>query len=273
MINGSVIYKYVSIGTAKSIINNNCLRVTPPNEFNDPFELLGEKITGFDLSKAEAAVKELPIHDIIKSLNIPEEYKDKLKQNSDLKKLSKIIHGNITDESSALEYLKYTVDQISEKIGIVCLTEKNDNILMWSHYAEQHRGLVIGFDSNKLSDKIFRVNYGKKRAEIKYGELNAIENVLPLLLRKSIDWQYEDECRYLYELNSCTKIDSKDFKCGFLYLQPLQEFAIVEVVFGCRISEEDKKELSRIIASKNSNGNILVRQAAIHNTDFSITIT
>ncbi|EPJ44297.1 MAG: hypothetical protein OFPII_35920 [Osedax symbiont Rs1] len=30
--------------------------------------------------------------------------------------------------------------------GILSMTERIDNLLMWSHYADSHTGFVIGFD-------------------------------------------------------------------------------------------------------------------------------
>lgn len=35
---------------------------------------------------------------------------------------------------------------ITKLIGILSLTEKRDNLLMWAHYAQNHQGLVIEFD-------------------------------------------------------------------------------------------------------------------------------
>lgn len=272
MSNFSVIYKYVSIDGAKSILKNNSIKLTPPNEFNDPFELLGEKIIGFDLNSAKNAVKQLPIDDIINSLNHPEEYKSILRAANKAHIVPENIRKNITSEDSALEYLKFIVDALSKSIGIVCLTKNNKNVLMWSHYADQHKGAVIGFDGNKLSNKIFKVNYGLSRVKIKYGQLNNPENVLPLFLRKSIDWEYEDEYRCFYDLNSCIKIKNDDSKSGFLYLQSLPDGAIEEIVFGCRVSQEDKDSLLQIINEKYNAENIRLRQASIHNTEFSINI-
>ena len=46
-------------------------------------------------------------------------------------------------------------------IGILCLSEVRDSILMWGHYTDSHQGFVIGFDSdqpffsNRRSDNAF----------------------------------------------------------------------------------------------------------------------
>jgi hypothetical protein len=35
-----ILYKYVDLEGAKKILFNNTLKATPPNKFNDPFEML-----------------------------------------------------------------------------------------------------------------------------------------------------------------------------------------------------------------------------------------
>lgn len=41
---------------------------------------------------------------------------------------------------------------ISTSHGIVCLTPHPDNMLMWSHYGDQHRSVCVGFDTQILLD-------------------------------------------------------------------------------------------------------------------------
>lgn len=39
---------------------------------------------------------------------------------------------------------KQFIDEISQLVGIVCFSRHSKSILMWSHYANAHRGFVIG---------------------------------------------------------------------------------------------------------------------------------
>jgi hypothetical protein len=38
------------------------------------------------------------------------------------------------------------------KVGIYSLARKRDDLLMWGHYADHHRGFVIGFDATRLTN-------------------------------------------------------------------------------------------------------------------------
>jgi hypothetical protein len=34
----------------------------------------------------------------------------------------------------------------NKNVGVLCLSEVRDSLLMWGHYTENHEGFVIGFD-------------------------------------------------------------------------------------------------------------------------------
>ena len=85
-----------------------------------------------------------------------------------------------------------------EELRIISLIEKRDdeipcNMLMWSHYTDEHRGCCIEFHfPNEKDENLVRhINYVK---EIKQGDVNSVESVLS---RKFIDWKYEQEVRHL----------------------------------------------------------------------------
>ena len=67
------------------------------------------------------------------------------------------------------------------------------NMLMWSHYSDEHKGCCIEFHFlNKEDEKAtLPVNYVDK---IKAEEVNSIETILR---RKFIDWKYEQEVRHI----------------------------------------------------------------------------
>lgn len=46
------------------------------------------------------------------------------------------------------EELHSYVEKNKYNIGIICLTEAKDNLLMWSHYANEHKGAIVGIFSD-----------------------------------------------------------------------------------------------------------------------------
>lgn len=96
---------------------------------------------------------------------------------------------------------------IYREYGFISMTETKDNLLMWSHYADQHMGIVIEFDifndffnstyvkkGRGCVGKLQRVLYRKKRLS------SVIDNLLEPYFHKSIEWGYEQEHRLLLSL-------------------------------------------------------------------------
>jgi len=79
------------------------------------------------------------------------------------------------------------------KLGILCLTERPNDHLMWVHYAGEHKGFVIGFDA---ADPFFtsdgralqKVVYQKKPIVMPEIDINVAFN-------KSDVWEHEREWR------------------------------------------------------------------------------
>ena len=81
--------------------------------------------------------------------------------------------------------------------GIYCLSEVPDDILMWSHYADHHRGVCLEFDgAGKLAQHAMKVGYAHERPAIAHQDSNDIK-LEKVLLTKSIHWQYEKEWRLI----------------------------------------------------------------------------
>lgn len=97
-----------------------------------------------------------------------------------------------------------------ERIGVVSLSRDGKNVLMWSHYADLHRGFMLEFripvfgtviDSMYSMDRLlpFPVEYQSARPSIKIGLELPNDLVEKILLTKSDAWAYEQEERVVYQ--------------------------------------------------------------------------
>ncbi|EKO3632996.1 DUF2971 domain-containing protein [Vibrio metschnikovii] len=101
---------------------------------------------------------------------------------------------------------QFATDGNFNEVGVISFTENYNNLLMWSHYAHEHKGIVVEFDYKKLDyffnyrlsmrDTIERVLYNRER----FSPLQTEVCVKDLLLTKSDDWIYEKEHRILPKL-------------------------------------------------------------------------
>jgi hypothetical protein len=93
--------------------------------------------------------------------------------------------------------------------GVLSLTARWDSPLMWSHYADQHRGVCIEYDTTWGNHtNLRRVNYNTPRsisaADLLdwkvHGSAEAEARVREAyFFAKALDWSYEEEWRYIHE--------------------------------------------------------------------------
>ena len=88
--------------------------------------------------------------------------------------------------------------KLEEKIGVVCFSERPDSILMWSHYANCHRGFALEFELDEKS--LEKVVYSTEAPQLPNETDTNIEAVRKevfnrALRTKAIDWAYEREWR------------------------------------------------------------------------------
>jgi len=127
------------------------------------------------------------------------------------------------------------------KTGISCFSEKNDDLLMWSHYADSHKGFCLEFDCNREPfTKMYPVQYSKEIPVVDPEKVlintdNNIEIIERLLLSKYIDWQYEKEWRIIH----------REVKTSFRY----ETDALTGIYFGNRINSTDLEIIITIIKS------------------------
>jgi hypothetical protein len=128
-----IFYKYQRINEyTLSGLKDKKLWKSDPISFNDPFEL---RLMHLDKNE---------IYEI--------------------KGLDKLRHENPDLSYLADDELFYMVISKLQnylfRFRVISFTEKKDDILMWAHYAADHKGICLGFnveDTNK--DGIYRVNY------------------------------------------------------------------------------------------------------------------
>ena len=87
--------------------------------------------------------------------------------------------------------------EMTKRFGMICFCKHWHNPLLWSHYADKHRGMCLGFD---VDDRGLRpVNYVEERSDLTMPPTK--ESADELLFSKYRDWQYEEELRNWFKLD------------------------------------------------------------------------
>lgn len=255
----SIVYKYRNWKDDfhKDLLIKGQLYMAEPSSLNDPFDC---KIYDNYLKFVDSPeAKEQYILDSL------EKSTDYFAENGISKeKARKILSERLSDTLHYQIRSQVTSEEIDDKhVGIACVSEKWNSILMWTHYADNHKGYCIGFDEkylrySQLFGKISRVTYSNI-----YPELNPLtkskEERDIKHFYKSLEWEYEDEIRLmkLYFDYTTEKPDR---------IINLENKYIKEVILGLQISKIDKNEIIQIARDKD----IKVFQATKGDFEFKI---
>ena len=207
-----------SVERAEEIIIQNQMYFTSPKAFNDPFECR----VHIDVSKVSGSTLRAFFEGILRKNN------------------SQIPHVAIRramKHEQAHELRKHLINTLEEdfaKRGVCCFNEEPDHLLMWSHYANGHRGycLVMQMGEWIPSEVHYSPVYPAVTALSDETWGNQFE---PLLYTKADCWNYEKEWRVFLE------------KPGHENFDPSQLLAII---LGSEMQPSAKRKLRSLAANR-----------------------
>lgn len=264
-----LLYKYLPIDR-KSVLENGLIRFTQPSCFNDPFEALPNVEQFLSGELVSVLFKYLLNDELFNAL--VENIRNKNKINS-LRELRNSLLSKNSDELNTF-FKRLTIGDASEnptesmkefwnnQVGILSLSEEDDNLTMWSHYSNKHEGFIIGFnpeknitDNKKCMIKLRKVSYSCLRPSLILFEFGKDKKTMhrqwinDFLFTKSIHWSYENEWRQVNYLKTADFKPEKEEDDNYLF--KYNRDSIEEMIFGCNIKPENKKEIMEIVKDWN----------------------
>lgn len=209
----------------EATLRDRAIYLPSPSEFNDPWDCR----PWFDLAVLDDAVmRERHIKwfiDLVPSVNDANEA-DELRRNPQQLK-------NFIEKLS-----RELGDKINQDHRLYCLTPKNNNPLMWSHYADKHKGVCLQFDTHTESiARAFKVSYQKKLPLCIILE-HADGAATRALLTKSDVWKYEKEFRLIARDARVKQLPNIPVATdGFM---PIGDRALVGIIIGCQCDDADE---------------------------------
>ncbi len=257
------LYKYTSVARALEVLLTGEVYFSHRRELNDPFD--GKQT--IDLStceKKKEAIKRAPQtikkykekgHDLSGGLSgmAREEYHNRLIKDKEF-------------ANSKMQEFAEAAD--ASNIGVYCLAEQNDSIIMWAHYANNHQGCCLEFN---LQEHVYRhvekgrhcfpfsflrgVKYSDKYPVHVIGEEGTYPKENSAYISKSEDWRYEKEWRaIMYDASVISSISGKSIgdeipdesiklmKGSGHY--PLDEHLLNGIILGYKMKEHEKKSIT-----------------------------
>ena len=209
-----IIFKYFRWNEyAKRLFKDGELFFSSPQATNDPYEYQAEIV--FHGSEVVEKIKSLPDE-------IREPLVAKCKASRDYTQPIFDMHKK--------EIFKY---------GICSFTHSYNSQLMWAHYAEQHNGICVGFETGLLQSpdvKFLDVNY--RIAPPLVNIFGTEEEHLLQVSSKYIEWSYEKEIRAIKKFDAV--LPENDSKRKWI----IDKKAIQYVLMGYRTTPEQSREIS-----------------------------
>ena len=143
------------------------------------------------------------------------------------------------DDPQVRTLLKNIKKENNARSGLLCFSESWSDPVQWAHYAEQHKGICLGFEVD--STLVKKVDYIEDRFEIEIPP--TIEFVNKILLSKYKHWVYEKEYRMAVGLNN---------KIGNLYFEYFSDnIQLKEIIVGSE-SSITRKEIKEALKDYDS---------------------
>ena len=173
-----------------------------------------------------------------------------------------------------IEDLPYFRD-IYESIGIICYSATINDPVVWSHYADSHRGMALGFEFQP-DDGMFEVRYPPNDCRPKldldalqeYAKANAHEAVLRVISQsfthKAKSWQYESEYRQFIYLHACEMIGAHYFRT-----MPLAHLKRIILGVKSRITSSD---IVRIMSLWQTRYDVRTTKAEIDSESYQLNV-
>ena len=231
------------------------------DKYNDPYDTL----VNCDVEAIKNYLRQVLSVETLVSLKaylaqgnpMPEEI---VQSNPNLSSLEKKIEETLQQVSTSMDVVLPIIAEFAKRFSTyACFCESVDNMLMWSHYADSHRGFALEYDFRPTLaspiDKtvLLPVVYSEERLDASafmmwaFLTFNGIQVSNPdtmahikIALHKSISWAYEREWRMINALP----------RNPFDQTPTAIEYKPVAIYYGSKMPLDKKMHLHEIAHSK-----------------------
>lgn len=255
---------------------NDIIYAVTADKFNDPYDTL----VRYDLEGIEKWVNTVMNIETLGQMKVwyaqgwdlPKEVKHVLpKEMTDTLKVALSSIEDIKDFEGRIEETRQRMISLIETFfpilsetskrysTIVCFSESIESVLMWSHYANSHKGFALEYDFRPILEQpiknvgLFPVVYSEERLDIsdyiayEFLRILGIPAKMPDMsaliknaLWKSDIWAYEKEWRMI----DSTPRDITDERASAIHYKP------VAIYYGRHMNSDDKERLHKVAKEK-----------------------
>ena len=190
-----VLYKYIPVRRLDDALPNGgpcSFRATPPNELNDINEISFSATFVEDEANRE---------------DINRDYASTLTELFPASPVSADDVERYRREHPVAYGAELACDQLSKRYGVTSFSARNNDVKMWSHYADDCRGVVVGYNVDHWvrhlvgTSVIRQVTYADRPPLVLGPQVLNQENAYGFMSCKGASWEDEREWRLITELS------------------------------------------------------------------------
>ena len=277
-----ILYKYRGINdNTKNILLDNKIWYASIPSLNDPNEGLVKEITAQNADDFIKTTKESQLSGFVTGLSMQmnnpgiKRIMNRIARQKGFEQKYRLMvdfYNSRGRRLSRAEGFLDSIDTMIKNVGILSLSDNPLNTLMWSHYGDNHKGIVIGI-SNFKEDAYEPIHYVQQgetpeinlKGYISVLKMYANHNTLEIgfndpslqaaLKTKTLEWNYESEWRGFKEEFGLYPLDGR----------------ISEIIFGINCNETDREEIRKIIADGN-HGHVSYKEIYRNSNSYELLI-
>ena len=237
------------------IINSSRIYYAPPSSFNDPFDCRVPPVESFEPSFIRYLIAAQNGNGDGAGVEVHDKF---IAQRFRTETETQELNGDLSQEEQQdfkgiLKKIQYNIDNS----GVIAFSEMYDCSLMWSHYADNHKGVCLKFSLQKwhvMQAQLYPLIYSVGRIPLKLDQKSFYDGQLfkAAILTKDEAWGYEQEWRAISRVFGNVDFPSE---------------ALIGIIFGCATSETDKEWL-KISAREGT----FFQQAKLKEREFGLDI-
>ena len=248
-----IVFKYLHPDRI-DVLKNGLIRFTQPAALNDPFELRP-------------------------NLCDVRRFFDKLHRSADgvIPTAGDLLGTQVAISES---FGQWNEDNASDLVFLSLSKNRND-LLMWSHYCDCHRGFVLGFDgthpfftsaTNGLKSALREVNYSRYRPVVpapdRDPEMFFKENTN--ILTKSHHWKYEKELRMCASPKAAHSVQPGP-NGHPIHLFTFPKEAVAQAILGYRMPSDTRNVIINLVREKYPNAELY--QTALNESEYDLNVS
>ncbi len=165
-----------------------------------------------------------------------------------------------TDEKYADWFYSKLEKGALDNDGVVCFSYLNNHILMWAHYAEDHKGMCLEFHCEHSSGLqelgLLPVLYDKHYAEVPFNKILEEEGMAATYYFKFINWEYEKDVRLVLHEQQKELVNYHE------------KMRLSKVIFGVDTPQSDKELVRRVLKGED----VQYAQAVMSQDEYKLII-